>query len=98
MSCERFFQFAGKDAYSQSVHEVSTTQDFEQGVDIARDVAVGCLERGDFAAGMQYGGMVATTKGIADVRKAELSKFLGQRHGNLPGPRDIAAALFGIHF
>src|SRR5690606_35604841 len=56
------------------------------------DPLVAFPERGDSPAGMQYRGVIPPAESIPDFRQAVVRQFLGQSHGQLPGPRDGPAA------
>src|SRR5712671_4749926 len=64
---------------------------------IAVDVVILLSQRGDGATGMEDCRVVAVAERIADVRKAHLCEVLRQCHCKLPGPGDVAAALFRVH-
>src|SRR5262245_56465356 len=87
---------SGTGRYPQSAQRSSTPQNLEQGIEIARDIAVGGLQQRNLATGMEHGCVIAAAKGVADVRQAEMGELLGESHGNLARPRDIAAALLGV--
>ena len=64
---------------------------------ITVDVVILLSQRGDGATGVEDCRVVAVAERITDVRKAHLCEVLCQRHCKLPGPGDVATALFRVH-
>src|SRR5258708_6832230 len=64
---------------------------------IAVDVVILLSQRGNGATGVKDCRVVAVAERITDVRKTHLCEVLCQRHCKLPGPGDVATALFRVH-
>jgi hypothetical protein len=51
----------------------------------------------DLANRMQHGGVIASTKKLADLRQTFLRELLGQLHRNLPWERNSDRTAFAVH-
>src|SRR5690554_490314 len=59
------------------------------------DTRIGFLQLNDLFTGMQYRGVIASTKGVSDLRQTVIGQFLCQRHGYLSGPGDGTGTALG---
>src|SRR4029077_7133427 len=64
---------------------------------VAIEPVIGLAQAGDGSTGMQHRGVVAVAECLADLGQAHLCEVLGERHGHLPRPGNVAAAPFRVH-
>src|SRR3979490_1760914 len=64
---------------------------------IAVDVVILLSQRADGGTEVGACRVIAFAERVTDVRQAHLGEVLRQRHCKLPGPGDVAIALFRVH-